>query len=187
MSISVLASSRRAGISPFVKRYVRGYARKPEETSDPKKEAIRRAMYPSNLRNRATPTGGWRRDVGRALQHAIPSVPAHETIERAWLLHKRHVRKQRDAELARKFECMKQAMEELAEIDPHLYYEANKTEDLRERSRAEAEVAIGMKASELKALDARIHGLFPREMRIPTDTPSRNGWNYEWKPFPRPL
>jgi len=78
-------------------------------------------------------------------------------------------------------------MEELAEADPHLYYEANKTEDLRERSRAEAEVAVGMKASELKALDARIHGLFPREMRIPTDTPSRNGWNYEWKPFPRPL
>ncbi|KAK0456133.1 hypothetical protein EV421DRAFT_1750632 [Armillaria borealis] len=165
MSVSVLGSSKRACISPFVKGCVRGYARKPEETSDPKKEAIRRAMYPSNLRNRATPTGGWRRDVGRALQHAIPSVPAHETIERAWLLHKRHVRKQRDAELARKFECMKQAMEELAE----------------------AEVAVGMKASELKALDARIHGLFPREMRIPTDTPSRSGWNYEWKPFPRPI
>ncbi|KAG7452181.1 uncharacterized protein BT62DRAFT_287582 [Guyanagaster necrorhizus] len=187
MSVSVLGTSRRASVLSFVNVHVRGYARKPEETSDPKKEAIRRAMYPSNLRNRATPTGGWRRDVGRALQHAIPSVPAHETIERAWLLHKRHVRKQRDAELARKFECMKQAMEELAEIDPHLYYEANKTVDSRERSCAEAEVAVSMKALELKALDARIHGLFPREMRIPTDTPSRNGWNHDWKPFPRPL
>src|ERR1700728_1098435 len=83
---------------------------KNEQIGDPKKDIIRRTLYPSNIRNRATPTGSWRPDVGRALQRAIPSAQAHHTIERAWLLHIRHVRKKRDAEMERKFECMRKAM-----------------------------------------------------------------------------
>ena len=82
---------------------------------------------------------------------------------------------------------MRDAMELLADIDPHLHYEANKKEDIRERTAPEQEVAKGMKITEQRALDARIRGLFPREIRVPTDTPSKNGWNYKWNPFPRPL
>ncbi|EDR15239.1 uncharacterized protein LACBIDRAFT_149313, partial [Laccaria bicolor S238N-H82] len=52
----------------------------------------------------------------------------HQTIERAWLLHKRHLRKKRDAEVARKFKCMKEAMDELYKLDPKLYLEANRSE-----------------------------------------------------------
>lgn len=158
-----------------------------EPAGDPKREIIRRVLYPNNLRNKATPTGTWRSDVGRALQHAIPSVQAHKTIDRAWLLHQRHIRKKRDAELARKFECMRKAMEELEKIDSRLYMEANKQEDPRARSNAEVELAKTLKGSERKTLEARIRGLFPRELRIPTDTPARNGWNHEWKPFARPI
>ncbi|KAF8921854.1 hypothetical protein CPB85DRAFT_1264818 [Mucidula mucida] len=145
------------------------------------------SLYPSNLRNTPSPTGGWRHDAVRALQYAIPSVEAHDTIDRAFLLYRRHVRKAREAELQRKFNCMNQAMEELAELEPHLYFEANKKEDLRERTPAEQAVGSKMKLTEQRALDARIRGLFPREMRVPTDTPSKNGWNYNWNPFPRPL
>jgi len=165
----------------------RHYAARGEPAGDPKKEAIRRALYPSSIRNKATPIGTWRSDVARALQYAVPSKQAHETIERAWLLSKRQVRKKRETELARKFECMKRAMEELEKVDSRLYMEANKQEDPRTRSQAEMALMKTMKTSEIRSLEARIRGLFPRELRIPTDTPPRSGWNYEWKPFPRPI
>ncbi|RDB28771.1 54S ribosomal protein L28, mitochondrial [Hypsizygus marmoreus] len=187
MSTALLAPSRTKLALRVVQTPIRGYAAKNEPAGDPKKEIIRKALYPGNIRNRASPTGTWRPDVGRALQYAIPSVQAHHTIERAWLLHKRHVRKQREAELARKFECMRRAMEELERVDSRLYMEANKQEDPRARTDAERELAKTLKTTEVRTLEARIRGLFPRELRIPTDTPPRSGWNYEWKPFPRPL
>ena len=167
--------------------FVRHYAAPSESSSDPKRDIIRRVLFPSNIRNRSTPIGTWRPDVGRAIQRAIPSVQAHDTIERAWLLYKRHLRKKREAETARKFECMKKAMDVLHDIDPRLYMEANRSEDPRARSVAEMAMGKTMKASELRAMEARIRGLFPRELRIPTETPSRTGWKYEWKAFHRPI
>ncbi|KAF5332629.1 hypothetical protein D9611_005069 [Ephemerocybe angulata] len=167
---------------------IRHYAGKPDTSlGDPKRENLRRALYPSNIRNRPTPVGTWRPDVARALQRAIPSVQAHETIERAWLLHKRHVRKQREAELSRKFEKMREAMDELYKLDSQLYLQANRADDPRAKSAQEMEMAKKLKVSEVRTMDARIPGLFPRELKVPTDTPSRTGWNYDYKPFQRPL
>ena len=187
MSTSVLKSTR----LPFQTRGLsaRLYStRKGEVTnSDPQKDIIRRYLYPANIRNKATPTGTWRPDVARALQRAIPSVQAHETIERAWLLHQRHLRKKRDAELQRKFQCMKQAMQELEEIDSRLFREANKQEDPRARSLAEVEAMKSMSEPEKRAVESRVRGLFPRELRVPTDTPPKNGWPLEWRAFQRPL
>ena len=187
MATALWAPARAKLTARIAQTSIRFYASKNEPAGDPKKEIIRRTLYPGNIRNRASPTGTWRPDVARALQHAIPSVQAHRTIERAWLLHRRHLRKRREAELARKFESMKQAMEELRKVDSRLYMEANKPEDPRARSMAEMELARTLKASELRTLEGRIRGLFPRELRVPTDTASRNGWNYSWKPFPRPV
>lgn len=107
--------------------------------SDPKVDVLRRALYPPNIRLRETPTGAWRRDVARVLRYAIPSAQAHETIERAWLLRERHLRWKRDAESARKFECMRRAMAELHSVNVDLYNEANKTEDSRILAVAEVE------------------------------------------------
>jgi large subunit ribosomal protein L40 len=159
------------------------YAGRKESASNPKMEILRRVLYPSNIRNRPSPVGTWRPDVGRALQRAIPSVQAHETIERAWLLHQRHIRKKRDAEFAKKFECMKNAMAELEVVDPRSFKEANRTEDPRTRSAAETELTKKLRGPEKRAVEARIRGLFPREMRPPPDTPSRDGWDYNWKPI----
>jgi large subunit ribosomal protein L40 len=165
----------------------RHYARKAVQ-SDPKKDIIRRSLYPSNVKSSSAPTGAWRIDVGRALQRAIPSVQVHETIERAWLLHKRHIRKSREKEIQRKFQCMKRAMDELHDINPILYEEANKREDPKARSDEEKQLLKQLKGTEARALEARIRGLFPREMKVPSDTPSREGWNYKWTaPFPRPM
>ncbi|TFK17373.1 hypothetical protein FA15DRAFT_698464 [Coprinopsis marcescibilis] len=165
----------------------RGYAAKSAEQGDPKKDIIRRVLYPSNIKNRASPVGTWRPDVARALQRAIPSAQAHYTIERAWLLHKRHLRKKRDAELSRKFTRMKEAMDELHCLDTKLYLEANKPEDPRARSQVEMALMKQLRISEARILESRIRGLFPRELKIPTDTPSRAGWNYDYKRFHRPL
>lgn len=162
---------------------VRHYAPKKDVVSDPRIEIIRRFLYPSTLRNRASPTGAWRPDVGRRLQRAIPSVQAHETIERAWLLHQRHIRRGRQAELERKYKAMQEAMDVLRRVDRKLYMEVNVEEDPRQRTAAEVELSKTLKGQERKALESRIRGLFPRELRIPTDTPPRNGWNYEFEPI----
>jgi len=165
----------------------RAYATPSEQAGDPKQQIIRRVLYPSNLRSRSTPTGTWRPDVGRALQRAIPSKQAHETIERAWLLHQRQLRQAREAEMARKFESMKKAMDVLRKLDLRLYMEANKKDDPRVRTQEETMMLKAMKASEIRAIESRLRGLFPRELRIPVDTPSRTGWKYEWKAFRRPV
>ncbi|KAG6813993.1 hypothetical protein H0H92_004486 [Tricholoma furcatifolium] len=187
MTTSLLAPCRPQLTLRVAQTSIRTYAARNEGAADPKKEIIRKALYPNNIRSRPTPTGTWRPDVGRALQFAIPSVQAHNTIERAWLLHKRHLRKTREVEMERKFASMRNAMEELRRVDDRLYMEANKQEDPRARTEAERELAKTMKSTEVRTLEARIRGLFPRELRIPTDTPSHSGWNYECKPFPRPL
>ena len=159
------------------------YVGRKEVVADPKIEILRRFLYPANIRNRPSPIGTWRPDVSRVLQRAIPSVQAHETIERAWLLHKRHTRWKRNAELDRKFECMRKAMAELEIVDPRSFVEANRPEDPRARSVVEVEFTKSLRGPERRAVEARIRGLFPREMRPPPDTPSPVGWNYEWKPI----
>jgi large subunit ribosomal protein L40 len=44
-----------------------------------------------------------------------------------------------------------------------------------------------MPTMEARTFDARIRGLFPRELKIPVETPSKKGWNYEWNPIERPM
>ncbi|KAH9997793.1 hypothetical protein BJV74DRAFT_254547 [Russula compacta] len=156
-----------------------------ETALDPNKDTIRKALYPPNIANKPTPTGAWRLDVARAIQIAIPSKQAHETIERAWLLYQRHQRWRHEEELGRKYECMKRAMDELEKTDPHLFREANRPEDPRQRGMAEIEFAKTLRGVEKKALESRLPGLFPRELRVPTDTPARDGWKYEWTPVVR--
>ncbi|KAJ7361266.1 hypothetical protein DFH08DRAFT_369552 [Mycena albidolilacea] len=187
MSSTLLAWCTRAAPAP-ARAQARHYAKPADANAgDTRVVLIRRALYPANVRNKPSPTGTWRPDVRQTLQRAIPSVQAHHTIERAWLLHRRHVRQRRTAELTRKFECMRKAMDELRGIDFKLYMEANKVEDPRARSQKEMEMMKQLPALEARAFDARIRGLFPREMKIPADTPSKTGWDYNWKPIERPL
>lgn len=81
---------------------------------------------------------------------------------------------------------MKEAMDVLYELDPRLHAEANKVEDPRVRTPEEVQLLKTLKGQEKKAVESRIRGLFPRELRIPTDTPSRDGWRYEWDPLITP-
>ncbi|RUS32973.1 mitochondrial ribosomal protein L28-domain-containing protein [Jimgerdemannia flammicorona] len=79
----------------------------------------------------------------------------HETIERAWKLVKMLEREARDADLERKFRKMREAMVELERTNPKLFRGA----------------MLGNR-----------HVTFPRQMKIPTETPATEGWNYSYKP-----
>lgn len=78
----------------------------------------------------------------------------HETIERAWKLVKMLERETRDAELERKFRAIREAMLELERTNDKLFR---------------------------GALVRNRHITFPRQMKIPTETPPTAGWDYNYK------
>lgn len=158
------------------------YAGRGRDTSDPRRDILRSTLYPANVRqNKSTPTGSWRPDVARALKAVVYNRTVHETIERAWLLHQRHVRKQREEETSRKFESMKKAMTELEKVDRWLADEANRKDDPTKRTAEDLERLAKLRGIAKRGLDVRLPGLFPRDMRIPTDTPPKGGWDHDWK------
>ncbi|GJJ07799.1 hypothetical protein Clacol_002004 [Clathrus columnatus] len=154
---------------------------------DDKVAVIRRALYPPNLRNKPSPTGSWRPNTMRALWKAIPTKQVHEIIERGYKLYLRHQRQKRQAEIEHKFESMRNAMTELTRLDKRLAIEANRQEDPRVKTKEEIELLNSTHGAERTRLEARIgsrlRGLFPRELKLPTDTPSKEGWNHDWKPL----
>lgn len=154
-----------------------------KNTQDVRLENMRIALYPPTRTDRsADPTGVHRPDAPAALERVIPSAEAHETIERAWVIWQKNKREAREAELKRKFDRMKAAMDDLEKTDPKRYRMATSKPDPRKMEKELQEELKQYRGIDRRALEARIEGLFPRELRIPTDTPSRDGWNYEWRP-----
>jgi large subunit ribosomal protein L40 len=78
----------------------------------------------------------------------------HWAIHRAWQIHKRTVRREREVELEKQYNKIRDACAELEKTDSRLF-----------------RIAISKKGV----------GVPPIEMRIPTDTPPKNGWNHAWK------
>jgi len=148
---------------------------------DPRKRIIQRMLYPRNATRGESPIGSYRQDATLALRRAIPNNEVHETVERAWLLHKRHERKQRVADLQTKWNSMRAAMEELRLFDPERYEQVNVLEDPRMRIPEEEAQLKPLKGPERQFIEGRIRGLFPREFRVATNTPSRAGWNHRWR------
>ncbi|KAJ2960556.1 hypothetical protein NQZ79_g4138 [Umbelopsis isabellina] len=83
------------------------------------------------------------------------ALQQHETIERAWKLHQNQERERRNRCLERKFRKMEAAMNELEKTSDRLF-----------------------KAAIVKSR----HITFPRELKMPTETPSPQGWNHDYKP-----
>ncbi|CAG8481565.1 17152_t:CDS:2 [Dentiscutata heterogama] len=81
----------------------------------------------------------------------------HETIDRAWKLFLRNQQEERENELAAKYRMLNEANIELEKLGPRLFNSAQ----------------MGNKIM-----------MFPRQMKIPTETPPLNGWNYDYKPPP---
>jgi large subunit ribosomal protein L40 len=151
---------------------------------DPRLDNLRVALYPRTRASRGeAPTGVHRPDVVAALERTLASTEAHETITRAYKLFARRKRFLREEELRRKFECMKAAMADLEREHPAWYRSARAKPDPRGVSKEdEAELRL-YRSTARTAVEARsIEGFFPRDLRVPVDTPPRDGWQYDWEP-----
>ncbi|KAI9340627.1 mitochondrial ribosomal protein L28-domain-containing protein [Pilaira anomala] len=78
----------------------------------------------------------------------------HETIERAWKLHRMRQREQRERSLELQFRAMNSAMNELEKTSDRLFK---------------------------GALVKSRHVTYPKQAKIPTETPSTQGWDYAYK------
>lgn len=154
---------------------------------DPRMDNLRVALYPRTRASRdEAPTGVHRPDVVAALERTLPSPEAHATITRAFKLFARRKRALRAEELHRKFECMKAAMAVLEREHPAWYRAAGVKPDPRGGGGGggEDEAEFRMyRGTARMAVEARsIEGFFPRDLRVPVDTPPRDGWQYDWAP-----
>ncbi|KAL1936781.1 hypothetical protein VTP01DRAFT_915 [Rhizomucor pusillus] len=82
------------------------------------------------------------------------ALEQHETIERAWKLHKMRERERKQRVLERQFRSIHAAMTELEKTSDRLY-----------------------KGAIVKSR----HTTYPSQAKIPTDTPSPQGWDYSFK------
>ncbi|CDH59918.1 hypothetical protein RO3G_05833 [Lichtheimia corymbifera JMRC:FSU:9682] len=78
----------------------------------------------------------------------------HETIEQAWKLHQMRQREQRQRSMERQFRAMHAAMTELEKTSDRLY-----------------------KGAIVKSR----HITYPKQAKIPSETPSPQGWDYAYK------
>lgn len=78
----------------------------------------------------------------------------HETIERAWKLHRMRQREQRERSLELQFRAMNVAMNELEKTSDRLFK---------------------------GALVKSRHITYPKQAKIPTETPSTQGWDHAYK------
>ncbi|CAG8519802.1 2112_t:CDS:1 [Acaulospora morrowiae] len=81
-------------------------------------------------------------------------IERHKTIERAWKLFMRNQREKRDAEMAAKYRMLDKANRELEKLPSRLFVQAQ----------------MGNKTT-----------LFPKQMKVPTETPPLKGWNNDFK------
>ena len=123
---------------------------------------------PTPSKRKATSSGDPRYDIAKRILFDAPAASTltlstedqirHETIHRAWMLHESKRRGGIDKELDKQYGKMQHACRELQELHPKLY-------------RA---TMAGNSRADRKG--------FPLTMRVPTDTPPTNGWNYNWVP-----
>ncbi|KAI9268213.1 mitochondrial ribosomal protein L28-domain-containing protein [Phascolomyces articulosus] len=82
------------------------------------------------------------------------ALEQHDTIERAWKLHLMRQREQRQQTLERQFRSIHAAMSELEKTSDRLF-----------------------KGAIVKSR----HVTYPKQAKIPTETPSPQGWDYSYK------
>ena len=100
----------------------------------------------------------------RPLKFGTMRALRHWTVHRAWQLFCAQQRESRERELERQYNSIREACEALKLV-------TDGGEPAGEEGGRLYRVALGKKEV----------GTFPIELRIPTDTPPKNGWNHGWK------
>lgn len=96
-----------------------------------------------------------RKKQPRRLKMCKEDQVRHQMIMAAWKLHLRDEKAERTNKLKAQYEKITEACDELQKLDPALYEAAT----AREKGKR-----------------------FSPEMRIPTDTPPRQPWQFDWSP-----
>jgi large subunit ribosomal protein L40 len=109
-----------------------------------------------------------------AVSKVVPSLDAHETIELAWKIRQRKEREAYQSDMRDRYESMRAAIEELGRTDRRLYGIATKPDKFSTIK------GIKGNAGVQESLEGRLEGLFPRQLRIPVDTPGKHVWDSEW-------
>lgn len=172
-----------SNISRFILSSKRYYASGPpagakgsnEFIADGKSEQLRQMLYPEAVpqpsSNRTSPAIAHREDVERAVDAVYPGKEAHETITRAFKVLERSEENARLVDLENRENRLREALDRLRETDI----------DLWEKAVARPPKISAAKVGKRKAQTMRIPGLFPRDLRAPTDTPRNVIWNHDWK------
>ncbi|KAM0746775.1 hypothetical protein T439DRAFT_318553 [Meredithblackwellia eburnea MCA 4105] len=129
------------------------------EPGDSRNEIIKKVLYESEPTQEARVS---------ALEKVVPSLEVHETITRAWQLHRRSQRSAHSLELARKYESMRKAIDLLEKTDKGLWemaVEGKKFQNVAQRD-------VG---------NERLDGIWPRELRVPMEKGAEVAWDEEWK------
>ncbi|KAJ1029053.1 hypothetical protein NDA18_002682 [Ustilago nuda] len=169
--------------------------------ADPRTEFIRKIVYPPSPSTAQDKVAHSATSASAVLPFGDASEEIHSTITRAWLLYQRTQREELAARLDKKQARLREALQDLREQDPRLYAAAtykvapNKRSPKEHRKLVELglvtlpgaepkkDAPTGAEARRLvKAVagGARLEGLFPREIRVPTVTPGRKIWpDYE--------
>lgn len=95
-----------------------------------------------------------RKKQPRRLKLCVEDQLRHNTVQKAWQIHMRNKKQEREETLKIQYEKMKEACDELEKLNTFLAFEATK----RERGKR-----------------------FSPEMRVPTETPSNEIWANDWK------
>lgn len=121
----------------------------------------------------------------KKLASVVPSPEIHETIHRAWQLRLRQNREKVASRLESQYASIDKALEELRIADVSLYLRTLKDSD-GNMARLEN---VGSRATGGLNATGKLPGLFPRQMRIPSETSPADGkvWDHDWKNPMNPL
>ena len=147
-----------------------------EFIADDKSEQLRQFLYPSDVpqpnSNRTSPSLQHREDVEKSVNAVFPGQEVHDTITRAYLVLRRRQEDERKNDLKYREGRLIEALNELKSENETMW------EDAVARPQKISSAKVGKK----KAQTMRIPGLFPRDLKPPTETPRNVMWNVDWKP-----
>ncbi|KAJ3164213.1 hypothetical protein HDU88_005525 [Geranomyces variabilis] len=133
-------------------------------SSDKRYSLIREILYDKDVPT--TPAKPVRQLTAQSVSNPIATRREHDAkvdaIERAWAIEKHKEAAAKMQELRGMYESMRLAMEELERTDSRLFEAA--------KVGADREKVI----------------VFPRRLRVPTETPPLDGWDYEMKAGNKP-
>lgn len=159
--------------------------------ADSRVQIMQRVLYPPDAYNPSSPapTGSYPPQHVEKLHAVIQHPEVQETIERAWKVYRRRQRLGEERSLQARFTAMQEACAELDRItapgedgqrslyDRQIYDAATRMPNAYKEQR----YAQDKRASALaKWKDARVAGLLPREIWVPTETKG-SAWKYDWQ------